>query len=178
MLFRSALAQDQTAPPPPVTAPAGAPLPGLSPEELLKFQEGKASVRFTFRYDQMLDEQGKWGVFFSFVPYSLCKPDEYGLYYTNGGLPTSMAMNFDQVLQSIWGGYGMALAVSLEPDPKPSYLLSRDNPMIGWGGAYPASRPNGYEVNAINGTLSLKTTCGTRIQAPFPPAYYNRCAAQ
>ncbi len=140
--------------------------------------EGTASVRFTFRYDQMLDEQAKGGVFFSFVPYSLCKPDEYGLYYTDGGLPASMALNFDQVLQSIWSGHGMALALSLEPDPKPSYLLSRDNPMIGWGGGYPATRPTGYEVNAINGTLSLKTTCGTRIQAPFPPAYYNRCAAQ
>ena len=40
-----ALAQDQTVPPPPVTAPAGAPLPGLSPEELLKFQEGRSEER-------------------------------------------------------------------------------------------------------------------------------------
>ena len=43
-----ALAQDQIVPPPPVTAPAGAPLPGLTPEELLKFQEGKALFEHDF----------------------------------------------------------------------------------------------------------------------------------
>lgn len=140
--------------------------------------DGKGTVRFVFRYDQMLDEQGKGGVFFSYLPYNLCKPDEYGLYYTDGGLPASMALNFDQVLQSIWSGYGMAVALSLEPDPKPAYLLSRDNPMIGWSATYPNLRPKEYESNPFNGTLSLKTTCGTRIQPAYPPAYYNRCAGQ
>jgi hypothetical protein len=140
--------------------------------------DGTASARFVFRYDQMLDEQGKGGVYFSYVPYSLCKPDEYGPYYTNGGLPVSLAMSFDQVLQSIWSGYGMVVATSLEPDPKPAYLLSRDNPMIGWSGGYPNAKPRGYETNPFNGTLSLKQTCATRIQPGYTPAYYNRCAAQ
>ncbi|WP_331092992.1 hypothetical protein [Archangium sp.] len=138
--------------------------------------EGKGRARFVFRYDQMLDEQGKGGVYFSYTPYSLCKPDEYGPYYTDGGLPVSLAMNFDQVLQSIWDGFGMVVATSLEPDPKPSYLLSRDNPMIGWSGAYPNSRPKGYESNPFNGTLSRKTTCATRIHPAYTAAYYNRCA--
>jgi hypothetical protein len=139
--------------------------------------EGKASVRFVFRYDQMLDDRSSGGVYFSYVPYNLCKPDEYGLYYTDGGLAVSKAMNFDQVLQSIWSGYGMALATSLEPDPKPSYLDSRDNPMITWAGTYPMVTPRGYESNPINGTLRLRQSCGTHLQPPFTPAYYNRCAA-
>ena len=138
---------------------------------------GKAKVRFVFRYDRMLDEQGKGGVFFSYVPANLCKPDELMPYYTDGGLPVSAALNFDQVLQSIWAGYGMSLAVSLEPDPKPTYLLSRDNPMIAWSATYPNLRPKGYATNPFSGTVSRSDVCATRIQPHYPAAYYNRCAS-
>ncbi|HSP81962.1 MAG TPA: hypothetical protein VLQ93_25805, partial [Myxococcaceae bacterium] len=137
--------------------------------------DGKAHVRFVYRYDRMLDEVGSGGVYFSYIPFNLCKPDELGPYYTDGGLPVDKAMNFDQVLESIWSGYGMALATSLEPDPKPEYLRARDNPMIGWSGTYPTVRPKGYETNPINGTLQLKQTCGTHVKQPYTPAYYNLC---
>lgn len=140
--------------------------------------DGKAHPRFVLRYDALLDEQNKGGVYFSYAPFDLCKPDEYGPYYTNGGLPVAQAMNFDQVLQSIWDGFGMAVATSLEPDPKPTYLLSRDNTMIGWGGNYPNALPTGYENNPFNGTPRLKQQCATHIQPDYTPAYYNRCAAQ
>lgn len=137
--------------------------------------DGTAQVRFEYRYDQITDEQGKGGVYFSYVPFNLCKPDEYGPYYTQGGLPLEKAMHFDQVLESIWSGYGMAFATSLEPDPKPTYLLSRDNTMIGWGGMYPASLPEGIEMNPINGLVRVRESCGTHIAPAYTKAYYNLC---
>jgi hypothetical protein len=136
---------------------------------------GDAHLEVTYRYDQILDDRGMGGTYAAFLPYNLCKPDQYGVYYVNGGLPVTKAPNFDQVLQGIWEGYGMAISQSLEPDPKPAYLNSRDNTMLGWGGAYPAGVPEGVVVNPINGLISNRTTCGTHVAPNWPTAYFNVC---
>lgn len=138
---------------------------------------GDATFETTYRYDQMLDDRGSGGTYVAFLPYNLCKPDEYGPYYVNGGLHPSRAMSFDQVLQSIWDGNGMAISTSLEPDPKPAYLNSRDNTMIGWGGAYPAQLPKGLTANPVNGLLERVTSCQTHVAPKFPAAYFNLCGA-
>lgn len=138
--------------------------------------QGNAQLEFTYRYDQLLDMLGTGGTYFAFVPYNLCKPDEYGPYYVNGGLAPSRAMSWDDVLQGIWDGYGMAISSSLEPDPKPAYLASRDNTMIGWGGAYPMAAPKGVTANPVSG-LFEPFTCQTRIAPKIPAAYFNLCGA-
>lgn len=136
---------------------------------------GDAKVKFVYRYDQLLDDLGNGGTWAAFLPYNLCKPDEYGIWYLNGGLPPSRAMSWDKVLDSIWQGYGMAFSSSLEPDPKPAFLASRDNLMIGWGGAYPQQIPDGMGADPVNGTLFNATSCGTHVAKKFPPAYFNVC---
>lgn len=172
-------AQDLPGGPPPHSIPVQLPTLHMFGTPIFEgTPDGKAKVRFEYRYDQMLDEVGKGGVYYSYAPYSLCKPDEYRPYYTDGGLPPSLAMSFDQVLESIWSGHGMMLATSLEPDPKPEYLASRDNPMITWAGVYPMNMPEGVEFNLISNTVSVKTTCGTRILPQFPNAYFNLCAGR
>ncbi|MFO0600821.1 MAG: hypothetical protein U0228_36260 [Myxococcaceae bacterium] len=136
---------------------------------------GDAHLEVNYRYDQILDDRGMGGTYAAYLPYDLCKPDQYGIYYVNGGLSPTRAPNFDQVLDSIWQGYGMAISSSLEPDPKPSYLFSRDNPMVGWGGAYPTELPEGISVDPVSGTYAVKTSCGTKVNPPFPSAYFNLC---
>jgi hypothetical protein len=141
--------------------------------------DGDARVTFEFNYDRMIDTDGRGGVWYAQLPYDLCKPDEYGHYYINGGLPPEKAFSFDQVLESIHQGFGMALAFSLEPDPKPSYLISRDNPAIGWAGGYPPRTPAGVVSNPIDGTLSVRTQCGgTHVNRPFAKSFYNLCAGR
>lgn len=139
--------------------------------------QGDATIDVTYRYDMLLDMLGTGGTYVAFVPYNLCKPDEYGPYYINGGLAPSRAMSWDQVLQSIWDGNGMAISTSLEPDPKPAYLAARDNTMIGWGGAYPAQLPKGLVANPVNGLIERQTSCATHIAPKFPPGYFNVCGA-
>jgi len=171
--------QDLPGGPPPNSIPVQLPTLHMFGTPLFEgTPDGKAHVRFTFRYDQMLDEVGRGGVYYSFVPYNLCKPDEYGPYYTDGGLPPSLAMNFDQVLESIWSGHGMMVSTSLEPDPKPEYLTSRDNLMITWTNQYPQLVAEGMELDLVSRGVRVQTTCGTRILPPFPTAYYNLCAGQ
>ncbi len=136
---------------------------------------GDAHLEVTYRYDQILDDRGAGGTYAAFLPYDLCKPDQYGIYYVNGGLPVSRAPNFDQVLQSIWDGYGMAISSSLEPAIKPTFLNSRDNTMIGWGGGYPAFLPPGTVANPTSGLVENRTSCGTHVAPSFPTAYFNLC---
>jgi len=139
--------------------------------------QGNGHFEYELRYDQLLDPIGSAGVLVGFLPYNLCKPDEYGVYYTNTPLPPSEAMTFDDVLKSIWSGQGIAIATSLEPDPRPAYLGARDNPMIGWGGAYPAKVPAGYTVDPVGGFFALRTSCGTHVQSGWPKGFYNLCGA-
>ncbi len=134
-----------------------------------------ADVDITKDYHQLLDAEGSGGVFVAYIPKQLCKPDELTLYYTDNGLPVDIAMDWDNILDSIHAGYGFALATSLEPDPKPAYLKSRDNIMIGWGGGYPFNVPDGYTSNTLTGALSLRETCETHEALRFPPSIYDFC---
>lgn len=114
-----------------------------------------ADVHFEFAYDQMLDGEGTGGVFFSVLPYNLFAPDELDIYYTQGGLPPSEAQNFrDLIEDNASDSGGLIIATSYEPDPKPAYLKSRDNIMIGFGGQWPADQI----------PLDKPVECGTTFQ--------------
>lgn len=161
--------------PPPNSIPVSLPVTHMlcSPEFEGK-PNGDGELEFDERYDHMLDLVGQGGTFVTYLPYNLCKPDEYGAYYTNP-LPATKGPSWDSVLDSIWNGYGFAISSSLEPVTKPEYLKSRDNLMIGWTGTYPLSIPKGLAVNPLNGLIYRKTTCGTHINPAFPTALYNLC---
>ncbi|MBS2032600.1 MAG: hypothetical protein JST54_32300 [Deltaproteobacteria bacterium] len=133
--------------------------------------DGEAHVRLTWDYHQLIDKDGNAGVQVAFLPFNLLYPDQYGTYYTHP-LPLSKTMSWDDVLSSIWEGYGFDVATSLEPDPKPAYLESRDNPMIGWAGGYPQYLPAGIAGDPINGTVSIRETCQTHIAQAFPSSYF------
>jgi hypothetical protein len=137
--------------------------------------DGSGHIHIQFAYDHLIDKDGNGGMQVAYLPYNLCFPDQYGVYYTKPLTP-AQALGWDDVLQDIWSGYGFAAVTSLEPDPKPAYLTSRDNPMIGWSGTYPFSTPRGVSSDPLNGTL-VPETCGTHINPPYPPAFYNFCAA-
>ncbi|NEO41273.1 MAG: calcium-binding protein [Moorea sp. SIOASIH] len=112
--------------------------------------DGTANVTLEFAYDQILDEQGKGGTFFTFVPYNINKPDEIGIYYTQGGLPISEAPSWDDVLETIRnGGPGFSIGLALVPDPKPDYLASRSSLMIGYTAFYPDVIPEGVIFEPI-----------------------------
>ncbi len=162
--------------PPPSSIPVKVPVIHMFGTPIFEGQpNGSGHIEFTFRYDMMLDDRGAGGTYAAFLPFNLCKPDAYGTWYLNGGLPAAKALNFDQVLDSIWQGYGIGFAMSLEPLVKPAYLNSRDNTMIGWGGAYPAELPKGVSFNTTGGFLEPATTCETRIAPSWPAAYFNIC---
>lgn len=135
----------------------------------------KAKVDVTLDYDHITDVIGTGGVYFTYVPKQLCQPDALTIYYTNGGLPPDVAMTWDDVLYSINSGYNMALATSLEPDPKPEYIRARDNIMIGWAGQYPVQFPLDYESNPLTGELKLRETCATRERPRLANPYYDFC---
>ncbi len=100
----------------------------------------KANVDFTFAYDQMLDNEGTRGTFSTVIPTNLYDPSTLDLVAVVGGLPPEIAMNWDDVLDDIESGTGaFALYTSLEPDPKPDFLASRDNGMIGWATVFPST---------------------------------------
>ncbi len=163
--------------PPPNSIPVSVPTMQMIGTPIFEGQpNGNAHVEFNFRYDMILDDRNAGGTLVAFLPYNLCKPDEYGPWYLNGGLPASKAMNFDQVLESIWSGYGIAISSSLEPAVKPSYLDSRDNTMIAWGQAYPGQVAAGMNVDAVGGYFTPPLGCpGTRVNPGFPSAYFNIC---
>ena len=124
--------------------------------------DGTARVEFTFDYDQMLDDRGTGGAFVAGLPFNLNRPEETGIYYTEGGIPVSEAMSFDDILASMRdGGPGFVFATSLEPDPKPEYLDSRDNTMVAWSSFYPALTPDGVLLD-----VSIDPFNGYRFQTP------------
>ncbi|MDJ0573941.1 MAG: calcium-binding protein [Xenococcaceae cyanobacterium MO_234.B1] len=127
--------------------------------------DGTAHVEFTFDYDQMLDDRGTGGAYVAGLPFNLNHPEEIGIYYTEGGLPLSEAMSFDDILTSMRdGGPGLVFATSLEPDPKPEYLNSRDNTMIAWSSFYPALTPDGVLMDLS--ITPLNPFDGYRFQTP------------
>lgn len=102
----------------------------------------KADVHFEFTYDNILDMLGSAGVYTAVLPYNIFNPSELDIYYTQGGLPAELAMDFDEIADDIHEGRGgMMLVTSYEPFPKPSYLDARDNVMIGWGAPWPRPAP-------------------------------------
>lgn len=96
-----------------------------------------ANVRFEYDYHQILDQNGTAGTKYAQVRTELCNPDSVIPYWTNGGSPVEEAMNFDDILGYIENGNKIMIALSYGPNPKPDYLLARDNIMIGWLGTGP-----------------------------------------
>lgn len=114
--------------------------------------DGTANITFSTQYNQMLDARGTGGTFVAALPYLLDDPNTVGVYYTEGGVDTGLAMNWDQALADIRdGGAPFNIALSLEPNPKPDYLLGRDNTMIAGGYFYPNVTPPGVVFDAGTG---------------------------
>ncbi|MGD1703619.1 hypothetical protein [Dapis sp. BLCC M229] len=113
--------------------------------------DGTGSFTFEFAYDQLLDEQGKGGTFFTEVPYNINRPEEFGPYYTQGGLPISEAPTFDDVLETMRSPFGFSIGHSAEPEVKPDYLLSRASLMIGFTNFYPDQIPDNVIFEPIEG---------------------------
>lgn len=108
-----------------------------------------------YDYHHLTDMLGSAGVYFSVLPPNLFDPSNLIVYYTQGGLDPSLAMDFDDVIEDIAEGKGGIMTVtSYEPFPKPSYLDARDNVMVGWGGAWPTPDP----------LLTKPEECGTNFQ--------------
>ena len=111
--------------------------------------DGTGNLTYTTNYDKVLDPRGTGGTYVAFLPYVLDDADTVGVYYTEGGLPVSQAMDWDDVIADVRNGVSpLSVALSLEPNPKPEYLLSRDNTMIGAGLFYPNRIPEGI-VNSV-----------------------------
>lgn len=140
--------------------------------------DGTLQIEFTYDYDQILDDRGTGGAYVAGLPFNLDRPEEFGLYYTQGNVPVSEAMSFDDILKSIrndevgFGTGGMNIAFSLEPDPKPEYLDSRDNTMIAWDNFYPYLTPEGVLADISAGTYRFQTPSDLQIHQnpPFPAA--------
>ncbi len=117
--------------------------------------EGTTNVTFKFDYDRLLDEIGTAGVFATgavTIPFNLNRPDEVGIYYTEGGLPISEAASWDDVIATIRNTQSFPIFVSLVPDPKPDYLAARDSTMIAHGSIYPNVTPQGVVLDALTNT--------------------------
>ena len=132
--------------------------------------DGTANIRLEYTYDELLDELGTAGVFSTVLPYNLNSPDEVGVYYTEGGLPTSLAMNWDEVLSSIRNNERVQIAISAEPDPKPDFLDARPNTMDAWAGFYPLSTPEGlvYEPTTDSYRPIEPSDLEVHANEPFP----------
>ncbi|MCH9683042.1 MAG: hypothetical protein K0V04_16525 [Deltaproteobacteria bacterium] len=163
---------DLAAPPPPDAIPLDLPVVQMvcSPT-FYSTPWNEKFVLFQFDYDQILDAVGNGGVFAGGAPTNLFDPTSLDVYYTNDGLPPSEAMNMDDILDDIEAaeagvGFGnLLLATSLEPEPKPGYLASRDNLMIGWGGSLLDASATGLPVD-----LTPYGECGTfQLPDPFTP---------
>lgn len=138
--------------------------------------DGDGHFQWEFAYDGMVDYEGTAGVLATFVPTNLCFPDEYITYWTNGGMPLDEKLTGDDMLQSVWAGYGINVTTSLEPDPKPEYLRGRDNIMIGHTGNYPQVVPDGYMFDFRGATVVPRTSCETHQNDPWPAYYPDMCS--
>ncbi|MEQ9319320.1 MAG: hypothetical protein RIF41_09170 [Polyangiaceae bacterium] len=116
----------------------------------------KANVDFTFDYHQILDSEGTGGAYSTILPTNLFDPSTLDLVAVVGGVPAEDAMDWDDVLADLQNNSGaIGLYTSLEPDPKPAYLASRDNSMIGWASVYPPTAINDAPAPAPCGTYQL-----------------------
>ena len=122
-----------------------------------------ADVHQEYEFDHLLDGVGSAGAVFGLVPLNLFNPLQLEAYYTEGGLPDSEAMNFRDFIElNSEGKGGIAVAMSYEPFPKPDYLRSRDNVMLGWAAQWPVA--TGAEVDEYEPPVE----CGTNFQWPYP----------
>lgn len=101
--------------------------------------DGKAHLRFEGKASEMLDMLGTAGNFVGPLATNLNEPDNRTVIYTEGGLPTSYALSWMDVVNEV--GQGIALvsfALSLESNPKEDYLRSRDSLLYNpWSGHWP-----------------------------------------
>ena len=164
--------------PPPFSFPVIYPMSHLICSPIFEGNpNGHAEVEWEYDYDQMLDELGSGGTIAGFIPENICEPDHLIAVYTNGGIAPEDAISWDDVLDQIHHS-GIMFATSLEPDPKPDYLASRDNLMIGHLGAYPQVIPNGYTLELNGFTLQRldPDTCTASVEVPdWQGPYYELC---
>lgn len=134
--------------------------------------DGTANVEFEYSYDQLLDERGTAGTYVSVLPYNLNNPQEVGIYYTEGGLPLSEAMTWDDILDNVRNGNLLNITVSVEPDPKPQFLDSRPNTMEAWNSLYPTLNPDGIVLDALTNTHRFAEPSDTvsHVNEPWPAA--------
>ncbi len=132
--------------------------------------DGTASFSYTWQYDQLLDDLGTAGAFVAMLRYELDAPDTVGLYYTEGGLPVSEALTWDDILANIRSGQNFSLITSLEPDPKPDFLASRSNIMEAFSNIYPTLTPDDVVLDFLTGEYSFKELSDrvTHINDPWP----------
>ena len=113
--------------------------------------DGRLNTTFQFDYDQILDERGTAGFYATTLPFNLNQPEQIGIYYTEGGLPVSEAMNWDDIISGIRSGNNLLhLTNTLVPASKPDFLDSRTNQMEGPLLFYPDIIPDGIVFEAIN----------------------------
>ncbi|MCA9656268.1 MAG: hypothetical protein H6712_08395 [Myxococcales bacterium] len=154
----------------------GGPPPGSIPVELPAAQmmctgffdpnpsNLKVHYQFDFGYHHMVDFLGSPGTLVGILPYNLFDPSSIWLYYTYEILPQSEAQDFDTTLAELEAGVGgFSFATSLEPVPKPTYLLTHDELMIGWTESYPD-----YLLEPLPDEAFEDPDCGTeQIYVPF-----------
>ena len=133
--------------------------------------DGTAKIRLEYAYDQMLDERGTAGTLASpGVPYNINRPEEVGLYYTDGGLPVSEAVSWDDILDGIRERNSLNIGFTAEPEVKPEFLDSRPNPMQGFQGFYPILTPRGVVFDGGTGSYRLAEPEDFTVEVtePFP----------
>jgi hypothetical protein len=154
----------------------GGPPPGSIPVELPAAQmiaseyfqpkptSLRAKVTLHFAYEQMLDAYGGAGSIVGVVPFNLYDEGSLWIYYTKELLPLYEAQSWDTVLAEIDAGIGgFGVAISAEPQPKPTYLLTHDQLMIGWAQSYPD-----YFLEPLPPEAFDDPDCGTeQIYVPF-----------
>ena len=131
----------------------------------------QTSISFTTAYDALLDYRDTGGTFVAALPYLLDDPTTVGVYYTEGGIDPLLAINWDDALADIRSGLApFNIALSLEPNPKPDYLLGRDNTMIAGGFFYPNITPPDVVFDAGTGQYREATPADSTnfAHSPWP----------
>lgn len=141
--------------------------------------DGSGSMTFSTGCDRMLDARGTGGTYVSALPYLLDDPTTVGVYYTEGGIDTSRAMSCDAIIGEIRGGSPFNVALSLEPNPKPDYLLGRDNTTIGPTAFYPNRTPAGIVYEAAPNIYRLATIEDSlnHVNPPWPGRLFEEASS-
>ena len=105
---------------------------------------GKADLRWRFKYSQVLDEVGGGGSDWAAGPLNLRRAGNVDA-ITTYKLPASEALSFDFFLN----GAGFALDTTIEPNPKPADLRQTYNPMVVCGNGAYQQIPFGLRVDTL-----------------------------